>query len=201
MPEYEPYIETPKNDKNAKVVLMTSESTHINGFFNWIFRISPQDPIRLLLVDNRKHGGLHSVTKTITVHRIRPHTGCRIKQPLYLIDSPDFGIEAEEYVARTYRALFQLITKIDGVPLRIVVVQIRKLSAQHSSNSLERTCRTTFWRSIIDSHVTVILFGGNHAKRELEMLNVLENQNHGRHEYDGEIKRRKKRTRGERQEY
>ena len=134
MPEYEPYIQAPKDDKDAKVVLMTGESghgksTHINGFFNWIFRISPHDPIRLLLVDDRKHSGLHSVTKKITVYRIRPHTGCRINKPLYLIDSPGFGdtegIEADEYVARTYRALFQLITKINCVALAMRATENR----------------------------------------------------------------------------
>ncbi|XP_065845682.1 uncharacterized protein [Oscarella lobularis] len=134
MPEYEPYIRAPEDDKNAKVVLMTGESghgksTHINGFFNWIFRISPQDPIRLLLVDDRKHSGLHAVTKKITVYRIRPHEGCRINEPLYLIDSPGFGdtegIEADEYVARTYTALFQLITKIDCVALAMRATENR----------------------------------------------------------------------------
>ena len=134
MPEYEPCIQAPEDDKDAKVVLMTGESghgksTHINGFFNWIFRISSQDPIRLLLVDDRKHSGLHSVTKKITVYRIRPHTGARIKEPLYVIDTPGFGnfegITADEYVARTYRALFRLITKIDCVALAMRAFESR----------------------------------------------------------------------------
>eukprot|EP00118_Oscarella_pearsei_P014135 m.119254 g.119254 ORF g.119254 m.119254 type:complete len:1286 (+) comp37681_c0_seq2:88-3945(+) len=126
MPEYDTEIPFPENDKDATVILMTGESghgksTHINGFFNWILKISPIDPIRLLLVDDRKHSDVHSVTDKITVYRIRPHSGCRITEPLYLIDSPGFGdtkgIQADKYVARTYRVLFSLITKIDCVAL------------------------------------------------------------------------------------
>ena len=177
MPEYEPQIPFPGNDKDAIVVLMTGESghgksTHINGFFNWIFKISRDDPVRLLLVDDRKHNSsAKSVTDKITVYRIRRHRGCKLEAPLYLIDSPGFGdtrgIEGDKYVARTYRMLFSLITKINCVALAIKTNENR---CGPKTRAVLNTILHQFGENVSGNIIALLTFADNTTRLALNAL-------------------------------
>ncbi|XP_065835866.1 uncharacterized protein [Oscarella lobularis] len=189
MPEYEPEIPFPRDDKEATVVLMTGlsghgKSTHMNGMFNWIFRISQNDPIRLLLVDDRKHGDSSSkpITKRITVYRIRSHSGSRLKAPLYLIDTPAFGegIESDENVTQAYATLFSRINKITCV---VLAMRASESQCDPKTKAALTNILHQFGINVQNNIIALLTFANDDKRKPPALLAVLDEVRVPRRQY------------------
>ena len=91
-----PEIEfTEDESKNAKVLLVIGQTGHgkttfINALVNIYLGISFNDKFRYLLVRNENKNQLNSITKQITIYKIRPKKELNFP-PLIIIDTPGFG--------------------------------------------------------------------------------------------------------------
>ena len=91
-----PKIEfTEEEDNNSKVLLVIGQSGHgkttfINALVNIYLGITINDTFRYLLVLNENNNQTQSITKEITIYKIRPKKGLNFP-PLILIDTPGFG--------------------------------------------------------------------------------------------------------------
>ena len=86
---------TEEESKNSKVLLVIGQTGHgkttfINALVNIYLGININDNFRYLLVQNENKNQLHSITKEITLYKIRPKKGLNFP-PLIIIDTPGFG--------------------------------------------------------------------------------------------------------------
>ena len=86
---------TEEEYNNSKVLLVIGQSGHgkttfINALVNIYLGITINDTFRYLLVINEKSDQTQSITKEITIYKIRPKKGLNFP-PLILIDTPGFG--------------------------------------------------------------------------------------------------------------
>ena len=80
---------------NSKVLLIIGQTGHgkttfINALVNIYLGITIKDEFRYLLVQNENINQLNSITKEITIYKIRPKKGLNFP-PLIIIDTPGFG--------------------------------------------------------------------------------------------------------------
>jgi energy-coupling factor transporter ATP-binding protein EcfA2 len=91
-----PEIDFTKEElNNSKVLLIIGQTGHgkttfINALINIYLGITINDNFRYLLVQNEKNDQLKSITKEITVYKIRSKEGLNFP-PLIIIDTPGFG--------------------------------------------------------------------------------------------------------------
>ena len=86
---------TEEESKNSKVLLVIGQTGHgkttfINALVNIYLGVTFNDKFRYLLVENENKNQLISITKEITVYKIRPKKGLNFP-PLIIIDTPGFG--------------------------------------------------------------------------------------------------------------
>ena len=86
---------TKEKQNNSKVLLVIGQTRHgkitfINALINIYLGITVNDNFRYLLVQNEDHDQLQSITKEITVYKIRSKEGLNFP-PLIIIDTPGFG--------------------------------------------------------------------------------------------------------------
>jgi GTP-binding protein EngB required for normal cell division len=92
---YPNIIFTDEEYNNSKVLLIVGQSGHgkttfINALVNIYLGITINDTFRYLLVLNENINQSQSITKEITIYKIRPKKGLNFP-PLILIDTPGFG--------------------------------------------------------------------------------------------------------------
>ena len=91
-----PKIEFTEEESNkSKVLLIIGQTGHgkttfINALWNIYLGITFNDQFRYLLVENEKKKHTESITKEITIYKIRPKKGLNFP-PLIIIDTPGFG--------------------------------------------------------------------------------------------------------------
>ena len=86
---------TKEESKYSKVLLVIGQTGHgkttfINALVNIYLGITINDNFRYLLVQNENKEQLDSITKEITLYKIRPKKGLNFP-PLIIIDTPGFG--------------------------------------------------------------------------------------------------------------
>lgn len=124
MPEVRP---SPLSDgKNSLVLLFTGatghgKSTQLNAFCSFLLQGAIDDDHRLMLIDDRGHSGVHSVTKKITVFCIRPISPVLRGKTLYIVDTPGFydttGIEQDRRTGEMMRILFEKVSFFNAISI------------------------------------------------------------------------------------
>ena len=102
---------TDEEYNNSKVLLLVGQSGHgkttfINALVNIYLGITIDDTFRYLLVLNENNDQSQSITKEITIYRIRPKKGLNFP-PLILIDTPGFGDTKGEKEDKKHLELFR----------------------------------------------------------------------------------------------
>ena len=130
-PEFEsdlPYTDI--NEDKARAIMFVGETgagktTQINAFISFLLGGELTDSHRVLLVDDRNANQAQSITKYITVYRLRPHSEAFGGSTLYIIDTPGYGdtealklgLNRDNFITASMREMFQAIPKMNTIVL------------------------------------------------------------------------------------
>ena len=97
-PEFLPDIEASSldNSNESKVIMFVGETgsgktTQINAFISYLLGGDLQDKKRILVIDDRNSDQANSITRYITIYRIRPISELFEGKTFYIIDTPGYG--------------------------------------------------------------------------------------------------------------
>ncbi|XP_075264058.1 uncharacterized protein LOC142355938 [Convolutriloba macropyga] len=130
-PEFEeniPYTNI-EDDKSRAIMFVgetgTGKTTQINAFVSFLLGGELSDSHRVLLVDDRNANQAESVTKNITVYKLRPHSEAFDDSTLYIIDTPGYGdtamlksgLNRDNFITASMKEMFTVIPKMNTIVL------------------------------------------------------------------------------------
>ncbi|KAI2471704.1 hypothetical protein F4781DRAFT_386374 [Annulohypoxylon bovei var. microspora] len=124
--EFEPTIPaaaTRDQDKTIVVVFAGSsghgKSTEINAFVSYLLGSEPDDPARLMVIDDRGANQASSVTQYVTCYRIRPLSSLFEGKTLLIVDTPGYGdargFERDAFVTAAMSEFFKTIEHVNAI--------------------------------------------------------------------------------------
>ena len=187
-PEFLPEIEgstlkNEKSEKDSKVIMFVGETgsgktTQINAFISYLLGGDIKDKKRILLVDDRNHDQALSVTKHITIYRLRPISDVMEGKTFHIIDTPGYGdtsgIKRDDFVTKAMSILFATISKINTIVLTCPASLAR---ATPGMNAVITNIYHLFAKNVRDCLRTILTFsdaGESQAKGVLKELGWLD---------------------------
>ena len=187
-PEFRPEIKGStlkgtKNEINSKVVMFVGETgsgktTQINAFISYLLGGDIHDKKRILVVDDRESDQAFSVTKHITIYRIRPISDVMEGKTFHIIDTPGYGdtsgIKRDDFVTKAMSILFDTIPKINAIILTCPASLARATPGMHA---VMTNIYHLFAKNVRGCLRTILTFsdaGESQAKRVLKELGWLD---------------------------
>ena len=127
-PEFEPQIKASNftDEEKSKVIMFvgetgTGKTTQINAFISYMLGGDLQDKKRILVIDDRNSDQAASITRYITIYRIRPISELFEGKTFYIIDTPGYGdtsgIHRDDFITKAMNVMFNTIPKINTIVL------------------------------------------------------------------------------------
>ncbi|KAK4145847.1 uncharacterized protein C8A04DRAFT_10268 [Dichotomopilus funicola] len=124
--EFEPEIEaalTQDQDNTIVVVFAGTsghgKSTEINAFISYLLGGEVDDPVRLMVIDDRGANQAQAVTQCVTCYRIRPLSPLFEGKTLLIVDTPGYGdtrgVERDAFVTAAMSEFFKTIGHVNAI--------------------------------------------------------------------------------------
>ena len=124
--EFEPEIEAaPTHDENNTIVVVFAgtsghgKSTEINAFISHLLGGEVDDPVRLMVIDDRGANQTQAVTQCVTCYRIRPLSPLFDGKTLLIVDTPGYGdtrgFERDAFVTTAMSVFFKTIGHVNAI--------------------------------------------------------------------------------------
>ena len=131
VPEYAPEIPAAEpTDDNARMIMFVGETgsgktTQINAFISFLLGGELSDSHRILLIDDRNLDRTKSITRYITVYRIRPLAESFNNNTFYIIDTPGYGdteslhtgLDRDKFITASMEVMFNTLPKMNTIVL------------------------------------------------------------------------------------
>ena len=131
VPDYAPeIIPAQPETEDSRMIMFVGEtgsgkSTQINAFVSYLCGGDLNDSHRILLVDDRNLDQSNSVTRYITVYRIRPLADSFHRKTFYIIDTPGYGdtesletgLDRDKFITASMKVMFETLPKINTIVL------------------------------------------------------------------------------------
>ena len=131
VPEYAPEILAAEpTDDNARMIMFVGETgsgktTQINAFISFLLGGELSDSHRILLIDDRNLDQTKSITRYITVYRIRPLAESFNNNTFYIIDTPGYGdtqslhtgLDRDKFITASMEVMFNTLPKMNTIVL------------------------------------------------------------------------------------
>ncbi|KAK6339773.1 hypothetical protein TWF718_009167 [Orbilia javanica] len=124
--EFKPEIAaSPIEDPDKTVVAVFvgttghGKSTQINAFISYLLGGGPDDPVRILAIDDRGAEQSSSVTQIVTCFRIRPLSSEFQGKTVLIVDTPGYGdtrgIEYDAFVTAAMSEFFMTVSHVNAI--------------------------------------------------------------------------------------
>ena len=131
VPEYAPEISAAKPDgETARIIMFVGETgsgktTQINAFVSFLLGGNLTDTHRILLIDDRNLDQSKSITRYITVYRVRPLSDRFCQNTFYIIDTPGYGdteslhtgFDRDKFITASMEVMFNTLPKMNKIIL------------------------------------------------------------------------------------
>ena len=131
VPDYAPEIIPSKPETEDSCMIMfvgetgSGKTTQINAFVSFLCGGDLSDSHRILLIDDRDLDQSKSITRYITVYRIRPLAESFCRKTFYIIDTPGYGdteslergLDRDQFITASMGVMFETLPKINTIVL------------------------------------------------------------------------------------
>ena len=131
IPEIQPELQYAEiKDEKARAIMFVGETgagktTEINAMVSYLLEADLSDQCRIMLVDDRSANQAESVTRYITVYRLRPHSYAFEGCTFYIIDTPGYGDteslktgrNRDQFITASMQEMFTMIPEINTIVL------------------------------------------------------------------------------------
>jgi len=183
---YPEIVFSEEESNNSKVLLIIGQTGHgkttfVNALVNIYSGITINDKFRYLLVKNENKNQLKSITKEITIYKIRPRKNLNYP-PLIIIDTPGFGdtegVEGDKQNLMKFREFFDS-KKINNINCILYIIIGANSRFGENDKNIINYLLNLFSKNVKDNFIVGVTNFIPESKKDIpNIIKSLSDENH-----------------------